>query len=68
MIFAQRNVADSAIGVTWLSPQYGFNISGGDLAERYGYFNAIGFTAGYKTKKTGSMVLMGITCSVTMFV
>jgi hypothetical protein len=51
MIFAQRNVADSAIGVTWLSPQYGFNISSGDLAERHGYFNAIGFTAGYKTKQ-----------------
>ncbi len=51
MVFAQRNVADSSIGVTWLSPQYGLNISGGDLAERHGYFNAIGFTAGYKTKK-----------------
>lgn len=49
--FAQRNVADSAIGVTWLSPQYGFNLTGGDLAKRHGYFNAIGFTAGYKTPK-----------------
>lgn len=51
IIFAQRNVADSAIGVTWLSPQYGFNLSGGDLAKRHGYFNAVGFTAGYKTRR-----------------
>lgn len=51
VVFSQRNVADSAIGITWLSPQYGFNISQGDLAERHGYFNAIGFTAGYKTKR-----------------
>lgn len=49
--FGQRNVADSAVGVTWLSPQYGFNFSGGDLADRHGYFNSIGFTAGYKTNR-----------------
>lgn len=49
--FAQRNVKDSTIGTPWLTVQYGFNFCGGDLADRYGHFNHIGFFAGYKTKK-----------------
>lgn len=49
--FGQRNVADSCIGATWLSVQYGGNFTAGDLADRYGFLNHIGLFAGYKTKK-----------------
>lgn len=47
---AQRNMADSAIGTTLLGIQYGLSWTGGDLKERYGLFNNVGFTAGYKFK------------------
>ena len=36
---------------------YGGAFSGGDLAERYGYFNRIGLTAGYKFKSNWSFGL-----------
>ena len=48
---AQRNVADSTIGAVWLGVQYGGNFSAGDLADRFGYLNHIGITAGYKTDR-----------------
>ncbi len=47
---AQRNMADSAIGTTLLGIQYGLSWTGGDLKERYGLFNNVGFTTGYKFK------------------
>jgi hypothetical protein len=46
---AQRNVTDSMIPSTWLVITYGGGFTEGDLAERYGYMNHIGFFAGYKT-------------------
>ena len=49
--FGQRNMADSTIGATWLGAQYGANFTAGDLADRYGFMNHIGFFAGYKTKR-----------------
>mgnify|MGYP000123570935 CR=1 FL=1 len=48
---AQRNAADSAIGAAWLGIQYAGGFSGGDLADRYGYFNHVGIMGGYKTNK-----------------
>lgn len=48
---AQRNVADSAIATPWISVHYGLNFTAGDLANRHGLFNHIGFFAGYKTSK-----------------
>lgn len=48
---AQRNVKDSIIGTPWVGVHYGANWTGGDLADRYPYFNHVGIIAGYKTKK-----------------
>lgn len=48
--FAQRNIADSAISNAMISFQYVGGITGGDLADRYGYLNHVGIFAGYKTK------------------
>jgi hypothetical protein len=49
-ISAQRNVKDSAIATPWVGVHYGANLTGGDLADRYGYLNHLGVIAGYKTK------------------
>lgn len=48
--FAQRDVSE-AIGTPYVGIQYGMNWTAGDLAERYGFTNAIGIHAGYKTKR-----------------
>ncbi|MCR9172301.1 MAG: hypothetical protein NXI10_07425 [bacterium] len=48
---AQLNFQDSAIAMPWVSIQYGFNLTGADLAQRHGHFNHIGFFAGYKTER-----------------
>lgn len=47
---AQRNAGDSAISAVWLGAQYGFNFTGGDLADKHGNFNHLGLFVGYKTK------------------
>lgn len=49
--FGQRNVKDSIIGTPWVGVQYGANWTGGDLADRYGFMNHVGFMAGYKTNR-----------------
>jgi hypothetical protein len=49
--FSQRNVKDSTIGSPLIGVHYGGNWTSVDLAERYGYFNHVGVSAGYKTKK-----------------
>lgn len=49
--FSQRNVEDSIIATPWISIQYGLNWTEGDLKDRFGLLNHIGFFAGYKTKK-----------------
>lgn len=49
--YGQRNVKDSIIGTPWVSIQYGLNWTAGDLKERLGVLNNIGFFAGYKTKR-----------------
>ena len=48
---AQRNLADSAIGTTWLGIQYSGGFTAGELADRFGYLNHVGIFAGYKDKK-----------------
>ena len=50
-VSSQRNMADSAVGATWLSVQYGGGFPEADLAERYGYLNHLGIFAGWKTRK-----------------
>lgn len=49
--FSQLNVRDSAIATPYISIQYGFNLTSGDLAETHGNFSHIGFFAGYKTAR-----------------
>lgn len=49
--WSQRNVSDSIIGTPWVALHYGGNWSGGDLADRYGFFNHVGAMAGYKTSR-----------------
>lgn len=51
ILFSQRNVKDSVIGTPLVAVHYGANWTGGDLADRHGFFNHIGFIAGYKTSK-----------------
>lgn len=51
LAFSQRNVKDKTIGTPYIGVQYGGNLTGGDLAERYGFTNALGSTAGYKTSR-----------------
>lgn len=46
--YAQRNMADSSVATPLVGIQYGGNWTGGDLKDRYGYLNQVGFTAGYK--------------------
>ena len=46
--FAQRNVKDSSISTPLVGVHYGGNWTGGDLANRYGYFSHIGINAVYK--------------------
>ncbi len=48
---SQRNVKDSIIGSPLIGVHYGGNWTSGDLAERYGYLNHVGVSAGYKTNK-----------------
>lgn len=47
---AQLNVKDSSIAIPWVSVQYGFNLTRGDLLQTHGHFNHVGMFAGYKTK------------------
>jgi len=49
--FGQRNVKDSIIATPWISIQYGLNWTAGDLKERFGILNHVGFFAGYKTSR-----------------
>lgn len=48
---AQRNVRDSVISSPLIGVHYGGNWTSGDLSDRYGFFNHIGISAGYKTNK-----------------
>ena len=48
--FTQRNVKDSSISTPWVSIHYNGMFTYGDLADRYGYLNHLGFSAGYKLK------------------
>lgn len=59
LIFTQRNVTDETIGTPYISIQYGANLTGGDLADRYGFTNSLGSTAGYKTSKNWIFALDG---------
>ncbi len=56
---AQRNMADSIIPTPLFGVQYGGTWSGGDLKERYGYFNHVGVTGGYKFQKNWYLGLAG---------
>lgn len=47
----QRNVKDSTISTPIVAFHYGGNFTGGDLNDRYGFLNHLGFLAGYKTNK-----------------
>ena len=51
LTFAQRNVKDGVIGTPMVGIHYTAIWPQADLAERYGYLNQIGLTAGYKTKR-----------------
>lgn len=48
--FSQRNVKDSSIATPWVGVHYGGNMTGADLADRYGYLNHLGIIAGYKSE------------------
>ncbi len=48
---AQRNAKDSAIATPWVAIHYGLNATEGDLKDRFGALNNLGFMAGYKTTR-----------------
>jgi hypothetical protein len=58
-LLAQRNLKDSVIGSPWVAVNYGGNWTGGDLADRYDFFNHIGVLGGYKTSKNWVFSLDG---------
>jgi len=51
LTLAQRNVQDSIIGTPLVGVHYGAMWSGGDLADRYTFFNHVGIMAGYKSNR-----------------
>ena len=55
-LFSQVSGSES-VSLPVVGVHYGGAFSGGDLAERYGYFNRIGLTAGYKFKSNWSFGL-----------
>lgn len=59
LIFAQRNVTDETIGTPYIGVQYAAHLPGGDFAERYGFTNSLGSTAGYKTNRNWIFALDG---------
>lgn len=56
---AQRDVSSDIIGTPYCGIQYGLNLTGGDLADRYGLTNTLGGFAGYKTKRNWILGLDG---------
>jgi hypothetical protein len=51
LVFSQRNLRDGVISTPWVGIHYGGNWSKQNLNERFGYWNHLGFVAGYKTTK-----------------
>lgn len=49
--FSQRNVKDSSISTALVGLHYNGMWPGGDLAERYGFWNHVGISVGHKTVK-----------------
>lgn len=53
--FSYAQVSGSGpVGIPVVGVHYGGAFPGADLADRYGYFNRVGFTAGYKLKSNWS--------------
>ncbi len=48
LLYGQRNVKDSSISTPLIGVHYSGALTGGDLAERYGFLNHVGISAGYK--------------------
>jgi len=58
-LVAQRNMMDSIIPTPLLGVQYGGTWSGGDLKERFGYFNHVGIAGGYKFNRNWYLGIEG---------
>jgi hypothetical protein len=56
---AQVNLRDTALKVNILYPTYAFSMPGGDMAERFGYSNQLGFGYMYKGAKGWSIAFEG---------
>jgi len=56
---AQANVKDSALSINMFYATYGFGMPGGDLDERFGFSNQIGFGYMYKAKNGWNISLEG---------
>ena len=56
---AQRNVRDSSINMMFSGINYKFNLTGGDLADRWGFNNEIGADIQYKFKNNITVGLDG---------
>lgn len=59
VVFSQRNMVDSIVPTPLLGVQYGGTWSAGDLMSRYGFFNQIGGTVGYKFQKNWYLGIEG---------
>lgn len=53
----KRNVRDSIVSSGFIGADYGYNLPGGDLYQRFGNNSTIGAYAGYKTKKNNFYAL-----------
>lgn len=49
-VWGQSDIQDSTISLFLASASYGFEIPGGDMADRFGNSNGIGLSASYKMK------------------
>lgn len=47
-VIAQRNIRDKVVATPYVGVHYGMNLTGGDMANRYGYNSHLGGIAGYK--------------------
>ncbi len=58
--FAQKkhhNMRDSIVSTGFISANYGYNLPGGNLYERFGNNSTIGALAGYKTRKNNFYII-----------
>jgi len=58
-LLSQRNLKDSSITTILFAPNYKFNLTGGDMMNRWGYNSLVGLTFGTKLKSNLTLAADG---------